>query len=37
VTSIELGAAHGLGSIRVRFDEGQEVDYAAIAHGLERV
>jgi len=37
VASIDLGASHGLGSVRVLFDDGQEVNYVAIAHGLERV
>jgi hypothetical protein len=37
VTSIDLAAEHGLGSVRVRFDDGRELNYAAIAHDLECV
>ena len=34
VVGIDLKAQHGLGSVRVRFDDGRELDFAAIAHGL---
>jgi hypothetical protein len=36
VTSIDREANHGLGSIGVHFDDGRELTYAAVAHGLER-
>ena len=34
VVGIDLKAQHGLGSVRVTFDDGRELDLAAIAHGL---
>ena len=36
VTAVDPKANHGLGSIRVRFDDGRELAVAAVAHGLER-
>jgi hypothetical protein len=36
VTAVDPKANHGLGSIRVRFDDGRELGFAAAAHGLQR-
>jgi len=37
VTSIDVGAEHGLGRITVKFQDGRTLHWAAHAHGLERV
>ena len=34
VVAIDLKAEHGMGHVRVRFDDGHELTYAALAHGL---
>jgi hypothetical protein len=36
VTEIDVRAAHGLGRITVKFEDGRTLSSAAIAHGLER-
>jgi len=35
VVEVDRRANHGMGSVRVRFDDGREVDFAYIASGLE--
>jgi hypothetical protein len=35
VVAVDVHANHGMGRIEVRFDDGREVTFAAIAHGLE--
>ena len=35
VVGIDLKVTHGLGSVRVRFDDGRELDFAAIAHDVD--
>jgi hypothetical protein len=37
IMAIDLKAEHGLGIIRVRFDDGRELALAAAAHGLQRL
>jgi hypothetical protein len=37
VIFVDVHAEHGLGAIRVRYDDGRELQSAAIAHGLTRV
>jgi hypothetical protein len=37
VTAVDGAANHGLGRIDVRFDDGAEVGFTAVAHGLEPV
>lgn len=37
VLSVDVAANHGLGLVRVRWDDGREVAYTAVAHGLKRV
>jgi hypothetical protein len=34
IVGIDLTVQHRPGSVRVRFDDGRELDFAAIAHGL---
>ncbi len=36
VISVDVRANHGLGLLRVRWDDGREVAYAAVGHGLTR-
>jgi hypothetical protein len=35
VLVVDSKANHGMGSIRVRFDDGRELSFMALAHGLE--
>jgi hypothetical protein len=37
VVHIDPRAQHGLDLVRIRFDDGREFDYAAVAHDLEPV
>lgn len=37
ITEIDVKAAHGLGRITVKYDDGRILSSAAAAHGLERV
>jgi hypothetical protein len=37
VVAVDATAEHGLGVIRVRFDDGREVSVSAAAHGLEPI
>jgi hypothetical protein len=37
VVAIDVHANNGMGRIEVRYDDGRELTFAAIAHGLERV
>jgi hypothetical protein len=37
VTEIDATAEHGLGRIRLRYDDGRELSYAVVAHDLKRV
>ena len=36
VTEIDVRAAHGLGRITVKYDDGHTLSFSAVAHGLER-
>jgi hypothetical protein len=37
ILAVDPAAEHGLGAIRVRFDDGREVGVTVVAHGLERI
>jgi len=37
VVEVDANASHGLGSIRVKFDDGRELSFAFAAHGLTSV
>lgn len=37
VVAIDAQANHGMGRIEVRFDDGRELTFSAVAHGLEPV
>jgi hypothetical protein len=37
VTGIDLRAEHGMGVVRVRFDNGREATFFAVAHGLTAI
>ena len=37
VIAVDAGAAHGLGLVRVRFDDGRALDFSLVAHGLRRL
>jgi hypothetical protein len=37
IVAVDSTAEHGLGAIRVRFDDGRELSVSAVAHGLERI
>jgi len=37
IESVDSSAEHGMGSIRVKMDDGSDVNVALIASGLERV
>ena len=37
VAAIDVGANHGMGRIEVRLDDGRQLTFAAVAHGLEPI
>jgi hypothetical protein len=37
VLEVDPGAEHGLGRLRVKFDDGRELSLALVAHGLTKV
>ena len=37
VTEIDPSAEHGLGRIRLRYDDGRQLDHTVVAHDLKRV
>jgi hypothetical protein len=37
IVAVDVHAEHGLGMVRVHFDDGRELTVAAVAHGLERI
>jgi len=37
VTEIDRKVEHGLGRIRIRYDDGRELAYSVVAHGLKPV
>ncbi len=37
VTEVDATAEHGLGRIRLRYDDGRELSYALVAHDLKRL
>jgi hypothetical protein len=37
VLEVDPSAEHGLGRVRVRFDDGRELSFALVAHGLTRL